>query len=147
LKWQRPAVSLTVKSKSLVAAVVNVTAWSALHSTVSSAHRSMCHIIQLSWRTQFQFYLNTFRRSNTRTHIMQIIMIWKHSGKSTSPNVRLTLHRITTGPMLLSGAEPHSEPLVATWCDPVLPTLTLFCHSTYFLINAADPFEAVSFGL
>jgi len=36
---------------------------------------------------------------------------------------------------------------VATWCDPTPPTLTLFHHSTYFLINATDPFEAVSFGL
>jgi hypothetical protein len=49
--------------------------------------------------------------------------------------------------MLFFGAETHSEPFVATWCDPILPTLTLFRHSTYFLINAADPFEAVSFGL
>jgi len=78
---------------------------------------------------------------------MQIIMIRKHSGKSTSPNVQLTLHRITNGPMLSSGAETQSEPFVATWCDQILPTLTLFHHSTFFLINAADPFKAVFCGL
>jgi len=71
LKWLCPAVSLTIKSKSLVTAVVIVTTWSALHSTVTSAHCAMCHIIQLFWRPQFQFYLNTFRRSKTRTHSMQ----------------------------------------------------------------------------
>lgn len=147
LKWQCPAVSLTENSKSLVAAVVIITTWSTLHSTVRSAHCSMCHIIQLSWRPQFQFYLNTFRRSEIRKHNMQIIMIRKHSGKCTSPNVQLILHRTTTGPMLLTGAETQSETFVTTRCDQILPTPTSFCHSTYFPINAADPFKAVSFGL